>query len=193
MREGFTKSGKVIGTSLTNRALTIENDNRNWVSVLEGISVIGSHTTPCVVFAGNSVQAQWFPAHFPDWKFDYSMTGWANSRVCDKWLHLVFEPETRPEIVHDWRILVVDGFSGHISPRFRFRAEFNRIKVLYLPPHTSHITQPLDVGIFGPLKRYFAHHAKPYAGHSHNAPVGKQRFIKCYELAYKKAMTPRNI
>ena len=28
----------------------------------------------------------------------------------------------------------------------------NNIILMILPPHSSHLTQPLDIGIFGPLK-----------------------------------------
>ncbi|RFN45154.1 hypothetical protein FIE12Z_10606 [Fusarium flagelliforme] len=161
MREGYTKSGKMIGTSLTHRALTSECDNRNWVSVLESISAIGRRTTPTVVFGGNSLQGQWFQEAFPDWKYDYSVSGWATGR--------------NPE---DWRILVLDGFYGHITPKFRFRAEFNRA---------------LDVGIFGPLKRYFAQGNKRFATFSVSSTASKRRFLESYKVASKKAMTERNI
>lgn len=193
MREGYTKSGKIIGTSLTHRAFTSESDIRNWVSVLESISAIGRRTTPTVVFGGNSLQGQWFQEAFPDWKYDYSVSGWATGRVCDKWLKLVFLPETNSQNPEEWRILVLDGFYGHITPRFRFRAEFNRVRLLYLPPHTSHITQPLDVGIFGPLKRYFAQENKRFATFSASSSASKRRFLESYKVASKKAMTERNI
>jgi hypothetical protein len=57
-----------------------------------------------------------------------------------------------------WRLLVIDGFSGHGSFAFReYCAKFN-ILVAYLLPHSTHILQPMDVGVFQFLKN--AHQKK---------------------------------
>jgi len=32
---------------------------------------------------------------------------------------------------------------------------------MILPPHSSHMTQPLDVGVFGPLKKHMAAEIDP--------------------------------
>jgi predicted DNA-binding transcriptional regulator YafY len=57
-----------------------------------------------------------------------------------------------------WRLLVIDGFSGHGSFAFReYCLKFN-ILVAYLLPHSTHILQPMDVGVFQFLKN--AHQKK---------------------------------
>jgi len=38
----------------------------------------------------------------------------------------------------------------------------NKILVASLPAHTSHITQPLDVSVFAPLKKYFRRYLSEY-------------------------------
>jgi hypothetical protein len=43
------------------------------------------------------------------------------------------------------------------------------IDLLILPPHCSHLLQPLDVGVYGPLKRYHAQEVDWYT------PAGIQR------------------
>ena len=49
-------------------------------------------------------------------------------------------------------VLLLDGHSSHICPEtIRFTAE-EGIIVFTLPPNTTHVTQPLDKGLFGPLK-----------------------------------------
>src|SRR5204863_7842661 len=37
----------------------------------------------------------------------------------------------------------------------------NDIHLMILPPHSSHLTQPLDVGVFGPLKRVMSSKIAP--------------------------------
>jgi hypothetical protein len=61
------------------------------------------------------------------------------------------------------------------------------IVLYYLPPHTTHVTQPVDVGLFGPLKAAFRKHEKatrkkvicivlfhfPWALHQHRASASR--------------------
>lgn len=52
-----------------------------------------------------------------------------------------------------WAGLVMDGFYGHDSPEIRALLEEHRIKVVWLLPHSSHLTQPLDLVTFSAFKR----------------------------------------
>ncbi|RKK10896.1 hypothetical protein BFJ66_g18057 [Fusarium oxysporum f. sp. cepae] len=193
LHEGMTKAGLVIVDALTKRATVTESDNRTWVSILESGNAEGRRLRPTVVFTGDFLQEQWFPELFPDWGYDVSETGFANQAVCLKWLRETFLPSTKPENPDDWRLLILDGFTGHMSVQFRFMALFHRVQILYLPPHSSHITQPFDVGVFGPAKAYFQRLAKKYAAFNTKGPIHKQRFITIYKEATDIAITPRNI
>ena len=50
----------------------------------------------------------------------------------------------------------MDGYSSHITANVIAHCMEHIIDLLILPPHTSHILQPLDVSIFSPLKRALA-------------------------------------
>jgi hypothetical protein len=50
----------------------------------------------------------------------------------------------------------MDGHSSHITADVIAFCMQNAIDLLILPPHCSHILQPLDVGVFAPLKRALA-------------------------------------
>ncbi|KAG7404146.1 hypothetical protein Forpe1208_v015967 [Fusarium oxysporum f. sp. rapae] len=51
-----------------------------------------------------------------------------------------------------WRLLIIDGFSGHGSFAFReYCIKFN-ILVAFLLPHSTHMLQPMDLGVFQWLK-----------------------------------------
>jgi hypothetical protein len=69
-----------------------------------------------------------------------------------------FEPSTRAKATQNGklqqRLLIYDGHNSHISGGFISHCIQNRISLLILPPHTSHVLQPLDVAIFGPLKKH---------------------------------------
>ena len=51
-------------------------------------------------------------------------------------------------------ILLLDGFTGHKSKHFMSYAAMYNVMVMFIPPHTSHIVQTLDLGFFAALKSY---------------------------------------
>ena len=53
-------------------------------------------------------------------------------------------------------LLIIDGHESHKSLAFQDLCEENKIITLCMPPHSSHILQPLDVGCFAPLKRAYS-------------------------------------
>lgn len=58
---------------------------------------------------------------------------------------------SRPDDEKIYRLLVVDGFTGHTKLEFaEYCIMFDIIAIL--PPHSTHMMQPLDVGLFQPLK-----------------------------------------
>ncbi|UPL00235.1 hypothetical protein LCI18_011169 [Fusarium solani-melongenae] len=149
-------------------------------------------TTPAVIFTGQNLQGQWSDPPWPDWKYDYTSTGWSNSLIFRKWFVEVFLPETEPP-PGKWRLLILDGHSSHVTVEIIFLAWLNKVQLLYLPAHSSHMTQPLDVGIFAILKRFFHQETAKYATFAARSPIQKRRFIHSYEIARKKALTERNI
>jgi len=63
---------------------------------------------------------------------------------------------------------------------------------MILPPHSSHLTQPLDVGVFGPLKRYMAADIDPII-RTGVSRIQKMEWLIAFVNAHTKAMCPRNI
>ena len=49
-------------------------------------------------------------------------------------------------------LLIMDGHGSHISYNIIKRAVEENIKIILLPPHTTNVLQPLDVGLFRYLK-----------------------------------------
>jgi hypothetical protein len=68
----------------------------------------------------------------------------------------------------------------------------NNIHLLFLPPHTSHVLQPLDLSIFSPLKHAYRKRLSTLALLNDSTPIGKQNFLKCYKLAREDALTALN-
>lgn len=84
-------------------------------------------------------------------------------------------------------VLIIDGCTCHDSDVFLDLCLDHGIIPIFLPPHTSHMTQPLDLGIFGVQKRY----SKYEKGDDDLATITNQ--IKRILNSWHKATTPENI
>jgi DDE superfamily endonuclease len=51
-------------------------------------------------------------------------------------------------------LLLMDGYGSHNTFECVIYAKSHGIHLYYLPPHTTHFLQPLDVGCFQPLKHH---------------------------------------
>lgn len=54
-------------------------------------------------------------------------------------------------------VIIPDGCSAHSSPEIdNFLNEIGNIEIIFIPPHSSHISQMLDATIFGKIKRRYS-------------------------------------
>jgi hypothetical protein len=68
----------------------------------------------------------------------------------------------------------------------------NNIIFMVLPPHSSHLTQPLDVGVFGPLKTLMASAIEPLISTELHR-ILKAEWLLAYVKAHDRAFSIRNI
>ena len=52
-------------------------------------------------------------------------------------------------------LLLLDGHAPHISPEVIRLAKANNVHMMCLPSNSSHLTQPVDVGLLKPAKTVF--------------------------------------
>lgn len=90
------------------------------------------------------------------------------------------------------RLLVLDGHDSHHSTDFEVYCKENNIITLCMPPHSSHILQPLDVGCFSPLKTAYGKQIEGMmrASITH---ITKEDFLPAIFAAHQAAMTSDNI
>ncbi|KAL8284992.1 hypothetical protein RB600_009431 [Gaeumannomyces tritici] len=192
IQEGESRAGKVVGSALTKATEVKQSDCTTWVTILEAITAAGVRLTPVIIFTGLSLQGQWFPAQFQPWKYDHTPSGWSNASIALRWLLEVYLPEAKPSD-GSWRLLVIDEHTTHVTVPFMYHAFKNNVQIEYLPPHSSHVTQPLDVGVFSPLKSNYRRQTRPFASFDTSASEQKKRFLQAYATASAEAICPRNI
>jgi hypothetical protein len=100
------------------------------------------------------------------------------------WLQDIFIPETSPQN-GQWRLLIMDGRGSHTATEFFWICKQNKKHLLFLPAHSIHVSQPLDLGVFVPLKSCYRREIAKLASLDDASPVKKQRFVTCYNSARK--------
>ena len=173
-----------------------EPGRTEWITVVECICADGSAIHPLVIFKGETtVQTAWIPPEMDkDWSWTCNTKGWTCNKIGEEWIKRCFEPLTRAK-ANDGnlkRLLVVDGHGSHVTaPFIRFCIDHN-ILILLMPPHSSHLCQPLDVGVFSPLKLRMSQQLDEIMRFGVPS-IKKFEWANCYRTSRPIAMTESNI
>ncbi|KKA22215.1 hypothetical protein T310_3779 [Rasamsonia emersonii CBS 393.64] len=190
---GMISTAKVVtGSESRGRPKAIQPGNREWVTVIEAINAAGWALPPMIIFAGKNHQSNWYPDLPKGWAIGTSNNGWTTDELGMLWLRNVFDKHTKACTAGKYRLLILDGHSSHISAEFDQFCTENMIIPLYLPPHSSHLLQPLDVACFGPLKHAYGQQIQIYMQHDINH-IDKEDFITIYQQVRPRALTASNI
>ena len=104
----------------------------------------------------------------------------------------MFKPHSKHYSTGAKQLLILDDYSSHQTVEFDIFCKKNIIICLCMPPHTSHLLQPLDVGVFGPLKHTYGKLVEGIMAASNNY-IDKEDFLSLYPSACKKVFTRENI
>jgi hypothetical protein len=201
-RYNMDESGFAVGVSQSSRALVNIREGSNWkvvkgrqewITAIECISAAGVALPPLLIYKAKYTNTGWIPTDTPsDWHFSTSASGWTSNSHGFEWLTRVFEPVTRPDDPSQRRLLVADGHSSHITANVIAFAMEHAIDLLILPPHCSHVLQPLDVGVFSPLKRALAAETDRVS-RLDPGRIARVEWTSMYIRARAKALTLSNI
>ena len=159
---GEKEAGKVIINAEVRQKFQAKPGRQEWVTVVECICADGTVVPPLVIFKAENLSTQWIPANINGhWRFSCNSKGWTSNKHGVQWLRRCFEPATREKAAREYRLLICDGHDSHITGEYIGHCMDNNIILMILPPHSSHMTQPLDVGVFGPMKKHMAAEIDP--------------------------------
>jgi hypothetical protein len=183
----------VTGAERRGRPKAIQPGNREWVTVIQAINATGWTIPPFLVFAGQYHLSAWYEeSDIPrDWAIAISDNGWTTNEIGVEWLKH-FNAHTKARVVGTRRLLVLDGHESHHSLEFQELCKENNIYTLCMPPHSSHLLQPLDVGCFSPLKRAYSCEIEGLIRH-HINHITKLEFLPAFKAAFTRSFTAANI
>jgi hypothetical protein len=198
----FDETGFQMGVISTTKVVTgserryapkaVQPGNREWVTVIQGVGITGWVLPPFIIFAGTYHLSAWYDEGLPtDWAISLSQNGWTTNEIGLDWLKH-FDKHTINRIQGTHRLLILDGHESHMNLDFKLYCEQHRIVTLCMPPHSSHLLQPLDIGCFGPLKQAYGSQIqqmmKSYIHH-----VTKLEFLPAFKTAFHQAITASNV
>jgi len=100
---------------------------------------------------------------------------------------LTHVPPTRP------LLLLLDGHSSHYQPSLLRKAAESGIIVFCLPPHTSHLSQPLDRTCFSPSKSAWHQECQLFMAMNPGKVINWYNFTEIFARAWIQAMSPYNV
>ena len=201
-RQGISDRAKVICRRRARGATgkVAQDGNKELSTVVEAIDGIGNVLPPLVIFKGKVFTAGWLQTivhdlnrldNYKDWKLTHSESGWTNSSLGLEWLYH-FNKYTTPPDSSQYRLLILDGHGSHVSIEFIEYCLEHKIIAYCLPPHSTHILQPLDVGLFSPLQKAYGKrvdHAVRYGA----VTINKSNFLPILRTARELTYTQENI
>lgn len=138
-------------------------------------SADGCFIPPFVIFKGIRWNDSLKNNCFPNGQTHISPKGWITAELFLKWFRFFINtiPNERPVV------LLMDSHSSHIGPEVISLAKENQIYLMTFPAHTSHLLQPLDVGVYRSLKLNWSKQLNDYMVQH---PIEKPTRTNFYEL-----------
>ena len=183
------RSGKVLAEKNARDLYVVAGSCKEQITTLCAGSAAGNVIPPMHIFPGQCFGYNPLDGTVPGAYFGKSASGWIDTELFYGWLanHFTRNVITRPVV------LLVDGHRSHINLEISKFCLENRIFLYCLPPHSSHITQPLDVGFFKPLKAAWKKECERYKLANPGQFVSKQSFAKVFKEAWLHATQPATL
>ncbi|KAI0997886.1 hypothetical protein K3495_g10303 [Podosphaera aphanis] len=189
MASGVISNGTLIAPATIKKA----PQTREWVTVIESVSMNGKKIRPLIIFRGEDLENSWFEEETPEFFCTTSSDGWTSNKIGMNWLRDIFIPETTPSLSSRWRLLLVGGHGIHDNVEFLWECKQNQVHVIFEPPRTPHILQLLDLVSFSPLKSRYRNILVDLSSLYDGALVKKRNFISYYCDARTTHLTERQI
>lgn len=187
---------KVTGASNKSRTYTTVAAAGSHVTYIECICADGTYIDPVPIFKDKNAKTYRYKlkedSKAPKWVYLNTTSGWSINLMGDIWLSDVFIPNTRPDNENEWRILFMDNHTSHVTDYFKLTCLENKIFPLYLPPHSTHVLQPLDFGCFSSVKSYYKRKAREFF-HSTQQSLDNESCAILWNESRKAKLTSRLI
>ena len=184
------KPVKTIHAVGSHNPYCLSSGSKDQITVVGCVSAAGQHLPPMVIWDRKNLKPELTQGEYPQTIYGLSSKGWMDMELFEKWFSRLFlccAPAARP------LLLLLDGHSSHYSPAAIRMAAEEQVILFVLPPNTTHLSQPLDKGVFGPLKMQWRKACHSYMTRNPGKVVNRYVFSRLFHTAWLAAMTTKNI
>uniref|UniRef100_A0AAV2MQ26 Transposase n=1 Tax=Knipowitschia caucasica TaxID=637954 RepID=A0AAV2MQ26_KNICA len=132
---------KVVVPRGTKHAYRQAPGTREHITVLACLNAAGEDIPPFIIYKGGYPGGPYNKEGVPNALYGKSPAGYMDNDLFVKWFNQHFLKHATQERP---LLLVMDGHASHLGPELIQAAQGAGVILLCLPPHTSHILQPLD-------------------------------------------------
>lgn len=141
---------KVIVRRSCKHAERVIDSSKSATSVMFAVTASGLMLPPFVVYKSENLYQNWMKNGPKDCRFGRSKSGWFDQCLFEEWFYTIICPYFRRK--EGPKVLIGDNLASHLSVAVINECEKLDIKFVLLPPNSTHLTQPLDVAVFRPIK-----------------------------------------
>lgn len=182
-----------VVTDVKCKPYSVTSGRSSMVTVLGCGNALGSAIPPYFVFPGKRMRAELLEGASTGASGTVSDSGWSNNEVFLKYLQDHFLQFVQERVPAQPFLLLYDGHKSHVTLNIIDWAKENNIVLFVLPPHTSHVLQPLDVGCFGPFQNVYNHEKSKFMRENNSSTVPKHSLCKIACKAYNSSLTACNL
>jgi len=190
---GRSSRAKVVCRAGRRPARVTQDGTQEMLTVVECCCAAGYVVPSFVIYKGTAQYMGWYSeTNDLDVMFTCSPNGWTDNELGLEWLYHFDRCTKNRKGGSSTRLLIVDGHLSHLTLEFIQYAIDNNIQLLCFPPHTTYLLQPLHVGLFAPLQKYYGKAADDHIWDTRTG-ILKGTFWKLYRTARRQAYTKKNI
>ena len=181
---------KTVNCRGTKNPFSVSSGSKSQVSIAACVSAGGQSLPPFIIWKRKKMPPELAIGELPGTEYGLSEKGWMNSTLFHAWfckIFLRYAPASRPIL------LLLDGHSSHYYPLTIQLATENGVIIFTLPPNTTHLTQPLDKGVFGPFKCHWKLVCHDYLVSHPGQVINPYNFVRLFSKAWIESMTASNI
>ena len=133
------------------RSENVQDHSKVGTTVMFACAGNGVLLPPYVVYKATNIYDTWVLNGPTGTCYNSAKSGWFTRDLFEDWFHQVALRYFRRSPPGP-KVLIGDNLCSHMSYNIIKKAIDAGIRFIFLPPNSTHLSQPLDVGVFRPLK-----------------------------------------
>lgn len=192
--QNVPKEREVLGVTGEQAYQQVSLEQGQLSTTLVFVNAVGQWCPPLVIHKGKRMLQEWF-THKPEGvMLKISTTGYINKQLVMQYGLRFVDYLREQKRLNKPHVLLLDSHSSH-TYNYDFMVTMQKfgIHVFSMPPHTSHLLQPLDSTPFGRLKQIWQRNLMKYNFKNTGKLLSKEDYWKVYWPTFLEAMQVNNI